>query len=139
MKGEDNFGDSYKKLCKINGNKKDPFSSRSYTFLRAGSTQEKLEPSIVLSCAFKSRGKAGRGGTDAGRRMKNRALSKTNDILVLNIYSSEACIRNCLTWSKVPLWLSCTVLGCTCEYLKQIRICSVYFQTHPFIKVFKLA
>lgn len=34
MKGEeDNFGGSYNKLCK-----KDPFSLRSYTFLRAGST-----------------------------------------------------------------------------------------------------
>lgn len=53
MKGEDNFGGSYNKL-KTNGNKKDPFSLRSYTFLRAGSTQEGLEPSIVLSCALKS-------------------------------------------------------------------------------------
>lgn len=54
MKGEDNFGGSYNKLFKINDNKKDPFSLRSYTFLRAGSAQEGLEPSIVLSCAFKS-------------------------------------------------------------------------------------
>lgn len=54
-----------------------------------------VEPSIVSSCAFKS----GEGDEPtAERRMKNRVLSKTNDMLLLNIHSSEACIRNCLTW-----------------------------------------
>lgn len=61
MKGDDNFGGSYNKLCKTkNGNKKDPLSLRSYTFLRAGFTQEGLEYRFVLCVKVMS----GWGGGD---------------------------------------------------------------------------